>query len=153
MSADGFFDLESPKFFFGTVKHAVERLADAEQKRTEDLMYVLMGLTHLREWIAPGYSHTQPATTPEQRFYNEIYSLDSFKLIQALCNRSKHLKPTSVVTMTTHEPLFDDWHSVDDVCNFDLGPVTDYFVNGKNLLDVVHEVLSFYESRWFNGCK
>jgi len=113
-------------------------------------MYVIMGLTHLREWIAPGYSHEKPARTYEEVFYNEIYKLESFRLIQALCNHSKHMKSSPVVTSTTHVSMVDDWKDVDSVGNFDLGPVCDYSAAGRNLMVVIAEIISYYDRQWFS---
>jgi hypothetical protein len=88
----GIFDLKTSEEFFSTVLRVYDRYQQSNAKDVEDLLYVLMGLNHLREWIAPGYSNTTPPGRPEEIFYNEIWKTFSFRTINSLCNRTKHLK-------------------------------------------------------------
>lgn len=108
-----------------------------------------MGLNHLREWIAPDYDHKKPATNPCEVFYNTIYNEQSFKIINALCNRNKHLM-TDIKTSSVHNLPFDEWTDIDYVRDFDKGPATDYFVDDKNIIEVIDEVVKFYQTNWFD---
>src|SRR5712691_10155374 len=86
-----FFDVNSPAQFFRSLTRTAERLQNRKVKETDRLIYLIMGLVHLREWIAPGYDRQSRPSFPGEHFYNAIYELPDFKLLQALCNRSKHM--------------------------------------------------------------
>src|SRR3546814_16688684 len=77
-----------------------------------------MGLNHLREWIAPGYSFdNKKRLLPEPRndaqaFSKEIYECLEHKIVRELCNQTKHLGK-EIQTSTSHEALFDDVEDFD----------------------------------------
>ena len=62
----GFFDISSPDIF-QAIKKSINEL-DEKFKSTEKLMFIIMGLNHLREWIAPGYDHNKQAK-PRKKFF------------------------------------------------------------------------------------
>lgn len=146
---NGIFDLKTSEEFFNTILRIYGRYQQTTAKDIEDLLYVLMGLTHLREWIAPGYYHTTPAGRPEQVFYNEIWDIASFKIIKSLCNHTKHLTTIRETTSSLHDIPFDNWPDVDAVRDFDLGPASRYFVDGKDIIEIVDDVIAFYRAKWF----
>jgi hypothetical protein len=112
-------------------------------------MFVLMGLNHLREWIAPGYSHLSPAASDAERFYNQLFAFPEYGLIKSLCNHSKHLEakdgPISYVQVNS----IDSWPDLDSVANFDLGPPVAYFVGDRNVEDIISSVINYYREHWF----
>lgn len=144
------FDIESPDQLFYLLKLVAKRFTTAHTKRPEDLLLLVFGLTHLREWVAPDYSPKQRAVTSSERFFQEIFDLDEFKVLQALCNRSKHMCTTDSAMGALSGGPIDDWSDVDSVLNFDRGPTLAYFVDGRDMDDVVRTVVNFYEDRWFN---
>lgn len=150
VASEGFFDLESPELFFAAIRRAAAELAESPVKSTERLMFVVMGLNHLREWIAPGYHHTHPADTPNKVFFNRIYKLDAFLVIQGLCNRSKHLKEFDRPMSITGSLPVDEWPDVDSVANFNCGPVPGYAVDGRDVMEIIDEVIQFYLQHWFS---
>lgn len=95
MSKLDLFDLNKPTDLYRIilavygdyVKHPTEK----------DFLLLVLGFTHLREWIAEtGYDEIRekqkagkPLSEGEQ-FFTEIYDLPSFKVVQELCNRGKH---------------------------------------------------------------
>ena len=145
----GIFDLKTPEEFFSTVLRTYDRYQESNAKDVEDLLYVLMGLNHLREWIAPGYSHITPPGRLEEVFYNEIWNTSSFKIINSLCNRTKHLNTVCGTTSSSHDIPFDDWPDVDAVRHFDLGPASMYLVDGQDVAEIINDVIAFYRTRWF----
>ncbi len=145
----GIFDLKTADEFFSTVLRINDRYRQSKAKDVEDLLYVLMGLNHLREWIAPGYSYSDSPEIPEEVFYNEIWKTSSFKIINSLCNRTKHLKATHMVTSSSHDVPFDDWTDIDSVRNFDLGPSSKYLVDGRDVVEIINDVIAFYKTNWF----
>lgn len=66
----GFFDIASHEGFFRSLCRVANELSSAKARSTEQLLYLVMGTNHLRDWIAPGFGRrwTVPAT-PEQAFY------------------------------------------------------------------------------------
>jgi len=143
------FDIESPGQLFYLLKLVAERFTTAPAKRPEDMLLLVFGLTHLREWIAPDYSPKQQAVTPSEQFYQAIFNLQEFKTLLALCNRSKHMCATDRSMGTLHGTSIDDWPDVDSVLDFDRGPPCAYFVDGQDMDDLVQAVVNFYEDHWF----
>ena len=107
-----------------------------------------MGLNHLREWIAPAYDHRAAPKKPEEKFFQDIWDVPSFKIINAVCNRTKHMNPGPVTTSSYGIP-FDDWPDIDSVRDFDLGPVSGYFVDGRDFTRIIEDVIAFYRTKWF----
>jgi hypothetical protein len=149
--AAGIFDLNTPLDFFDSICRIFKRYKSSNTKEVEDLLYVIMGLNHLREWIAPGYD--EPKKNPPQNygevFYQAIWDTKSFKTINDICNRTKHLSRKCMEISTQYGIPVDDWPDVDAVRDFDLGPASDYFVDGRNVIDIIDEVVEFYERKWF----
>ena len=66
----GIFDLNTPQEFFNSICRILNRYKSSHAKDIEDLLYVLMGLNHLREWIAPHYDKMKPPKNPAEDFFN-----------------------------------------------------------------------------------
>jgi hypothetical protein len=115
----------------------------------EDLLYVLMGLNHLREWIAPRYDLKKQPSKPEESFSKEIYSFPSFTIVRSLCNRTKHMRNVSETTSSSHDIPFDDWTDIDAVMNFNHGPASKYLVDGRDVIEIIDDVIAFYRTKWF----
>ena len=49
------FDILTPVEFLYSIEQSFEKYKAEKQRNIASLLYVVMGLTHLREWIAPGY--------------------------------------------------------------------------------------------------
>jgi len=143
------FDIESPDHLFYLLKLIAKRFTTAPAKRPEDMLLLVFGLTHLREWITADYSPIQQAVTPSEQFYQSIFNLEEFKVLQALCNRSKHMCSTESAMGAIHRRPIDDWPDVDSVLDFDRGPPCAYFVDGRDMDDVVRTVVNFYDEHWF----
>ncbi|SDG53909.1 hypothetical protein SAMN05216571_11840 [Onishia taeanensis] len=148
-----FFDLKSPRALFLLLKQVEKRFGEKKNKRVEDLLLLVFGFTHLREWIAPGYSPKKKPHTPEEQFYCEIFEFPEFKILQQLCNQSKHMATSSSVRGAIHGSTLDEWEDLDSVQSMDCGPVLAYFIDGKNIEDVISAVRHFYERNWFELVK
>src|SRR5262245_1478059 len=116
-----FFTIDSAEQLFAILKVIAERFTQEPVKRVEDLLLLVFGLTHLREWIAPGYSPSHPPVSPEQTFYQTIHALEEFRILQGLCNRSKHMSLTTSSMGAQREAPIDDWRDTDSVLIFDRG--------------------------------
>lgn len=148
---NGIFDIKTSEAFFHSIKTSFDKYKKSKEKNIESLLYIIMGLNHLREWIAPGYNHEDPVAIMRKAFYNSIWSENSFQIIRCLCNRSKHLNETERNTSASHNRPFDEWTDINSVRDFDRGPATDYFVDDKNIIEVVDAVVKFYETNWFDN--
>lgn len=144
-----FFYIQSAEQLFYLLKTVANTFTSSEAKRMQDLLLLVFGLTHLREWIAPGFDPKRPPVTPGEQFFQDIYMLDEFKVLQALCNRSKHMSPTDSVMGTLHTLTIDEWPDVDSVSDFDLGSPTAYSVDDRDVDDVIQVAIKFYEDHWF----
>jgi hypothetical protein len=149
------FDIESPDQLFKLLKLVARRFTTAPAKCPEDMLLLVFGLTHLREWIAPDYSPREKPVpvTRSEKFYQAIFNLEEFKVLQGLCNRSKHMCATDSAMGTLHGGPIDDWPDVDSVSVFAHGPPRGYFVDGQDMDDIVQTVIKFYEDHWFHTVK
>ena len=143
------FDINSPDAFFRIIIRNANQLRDQTAKETDRLLFVIFGLNHLREWIAPGYRPGGSPTKENERFYESIYAYPSFQLINDICNHTKHLKPIGF-DQTGYGLEIDDWPDFDSVESFDDGPPTSYVIDGKDVLEAVGEVIQFYQQMWFD---
>lgn len=147
------FDLNDPHAFFHSIKYQLIQYEEETTRSTEDILYVIMGLNHLREWIAPDYKFDNTAKvwpapkTEAEAFSKRIYDTPEFKIVRSLCNQTKHPK-NKVLTSTLHGANIDDWKNWDAVVDFDLGPPTRHFVNGIPIEEILRPLVTEYES-WF----
>lgn len=144
-----FFDLESPEALFRLLTQVEKRFGERKNKRVEELLLLVFGFTHLREWIAPGYSSENVPQTPEERFYCEIFEVPEFNLLRHLRNRSKHMSASRSAHGALHGSTIDEWEDFDSVQSIDRGPALAYFVDGRDIEDVISTVRLFYERNWF----
>lgn len=145
-----FFNIESADQLFDLLKTVASRLANSDEKRTEDFLLLVFGLTHLREWIAPDYDWKElRPTTPEEHFFQDIYKFDEFKFLQALCNRSKHMCVTETAMGALYKSVKDPVSNLDSALKPDGRRLVGYFANGKDIEDVIRAVIKFYEDKWF----
>ena len=149
------FDISNAEGLFFLIKRTMKLFCEEEEKEAAELLFLIMALNHLREWIAPGYKPGRngewpPANTPEKRFSKNLYNnCYEFETIRNLCNKSKHLKQIPEHIHTENKPLFDDWANIDSVLDFDKGPATNYLVDGENIINIINTVIDFYKTEWF----
>ena len=94
MSTD-LFEIQSTKDLFNEIQLAVVEYHKVPTGRL--LLFLVFSLNHLREWIAES-SHEEICTkikskknlTTGEHFFREIWKLEEFKIVNELCNRSKH---------------------------------------------------------------
>lgn len=146
----GLFGINSPREMLGQIKIALHEYKRFPAKDAELVLFVLMGLNHLCEWIAPVMLRKSAPNDPRSKFYKDIHAIRDFLEVKDLCNRSKHLssaKPTSVEY--SGEVSFDDVHGLfDPYGDFDAGPPTQYNVDGADVVLLCERVLLYYDS-WF----
>lgn len=136
-----FFNIESAEQLFSLLKTVANRLTASHEKRTEDFLLLIFGLTHLREWIAPDYDWKRgPPATPEEHVFQDIWKFEEFEFLRKLCNRSKHMCVTDTAMAALHE---SNGHR----------RLAGYFADGKDVEDAIRSVIEFYEENWFSKRK
>lgn len=145
-----FYDIESAKDLFLLLKATARNFSASKGKSTKDLLFLVFGLTHLREWIAPGYDSNHLPTSPEEKFFQDIFKLKEFNILRELCNRSKHMDANVETTGALYGGTIDDAPDIDAITNFDRGAPLAYFVDGRDVEDVIPVVIRFYDEKWFN---
>lgn len=149
------FDIQTPNDYFYIIKNSIENYKMEKEKKIERLFFIINGLNHLREWIAPNYKlylkngKENLPKTEEEIFSKNIYNLSEFTTIREVCNGLKHLKSQNKKLKTFYNSNVDDWSDVDAILNVDLGSPSDYYVDDKNIIEIIEEVAKYYEDKWF----
>lgn len=146
-----FYDIDSADQLFRLLQRVAEDFSSMRGKRTQDLLLLVFGLTHLREWIAPDHDSRRLPQTPEDAFYEEIFKLEEFNILRLLCIRSKHMSQTVGVMGTLYGSRIDDSPDIDSIADFDRGAPIAYSVDERDMEDVIQTVIKFYEERWFRN--
>lgn len=149
------FSILDEKTFLDEIQLSIRRLDKNKTKSIADILFVVFGLNHLREWIAPGYgdkfkasNYTLKPAIPSEVFYQEIWRLPEFKIINTICNGTKHFKYAGNLG-AKHELSFDERPSVDDCASWDRGLPSDFTIDDKDALPILKVVADFYQSKWF----
>jgi hypothetical protein len=88
------FELEKPLDLFREIQAAAADYERAPSSRL--LLFLLFALNHLREWIADASLETLESRRKEgglkanEALFYDIWEMKEFRLINSLCNRSKH---------------------------------------------------------------
>ena len=139
------FDITRPDQFFIIIEQTFRDYQTADRvKSTKDILFVIMGLNHLREWIKKW-----PSAHPDANEFSDRLLKDTdYGMINSLCNGIKHIcqAPT---TSTIHDTTMDEWTNVDDVLDFDKGPPTAHFIENEPVEAVIQRVIDLYKE-WFN---
>lgn len=146
---NGIFNIHSAEEFYDSIRYALERYQKSPAKKVETLFFIVMGLNHLREWIAPDYNHKAEPTTPEEKFYNDIFYNKDFKTIKALSNGSKHLQAGPKTTYESGLPI-SEWPDMGSLKSISEGPPSAFYVKNEEISIILERVLNFYSARWFD---
>jgi len=139
-------DINSEEYFFAIIKNSFIKYKNEKNKSVELLLFIIMGLNHLNEWITPGYApftksgNINVPKTKYEQFSNDVYLTNEHRIIREICSKSKQMEP-SLNTSTSHTMSFDD---------VDNGPVTCYTVDGMDIEEIIEKLILFYQTRWFN---
>ena len=146
------FDFGNAKEFFASIERVNNRYRRGPAKSTEDLLYVIMGLNHLREWISPGYNPGRNRKWPtarnkSQEFSRIIYENQYFTIICSLCSLTKHVRQEieadAQFGLSIHE-----WPDVPAVAYFRLGPPKGHCVNVRQIEVIIDPIIDMY-NEWF----
>ncbi|KMO87173.1 hypothetical protein AB840_03825 [Megasphaera cerevisiae DSM 20462] len=157
------FDLFTAEDLFNEIKITFYKYKKEHNKDMCKLLFMIMGLNHLREWIAPGFHARNNAkgTTDAEKFYVDIYdntdedtNTSNFKIINELCNHSKHFNTLNKKTSCKYETM-DEWDDMDSIINFDRGSVSKCLVENKDgdmvdIIDIIERAILYYDANWFS---
>lgn len=148
----GFLNLDEPERLFRVLIRAFGRYEAEKTKRIDDVFLLVLGLSHLREWIAPGFKGQHEPRNPAERFSKVLYENESYRLVLQLANHAKHqFRDDRLTIKSVHYPRPESWTEFESASWDDNDDqVKDYFVNARNLSDVFDEVLCFCRDHWFS---
>jgi hypothetical protein len=151
--ASGFFEVRDDTDYFGILERVLDAQRVTQAKRTEDFLLLVLGLTHLREWIAPNYVRGNKPKNEAERFAAALLENEDYKLVKDLANHAKHQRRRALPeTQTTrYVELWDDRDTpIDSWLDADSGPPSAREYGGRDILDVFESVIRFYREHWFS---
>lgn len=144
------FNLNTSSDYFFYIDNAINSYKSKTNKSIQELFFIINGLNHLREWIAPDYNYENKPQNNNEIFFNNIWSLNEFRTINQLCNGTKHLKNTKLKTSAEFGLPLSKWDNVDSVLNFDDGPPSAFYVDSRDIIEIILVVHKYYKSEWFD---
>ncbi len=152
-TASGIFEIRDDHAFFAVVANTLTTYRSSNAKAPEQLLLLILGLAHLREWIAPEYRRGAIPKTCAERFVESLFEYPDYQTILLLANHAKHQRRQSLPdTQTTrHVEMFDDRDiPIDSWLDFDLGPASAHLYGERDLLEIFESVAAFYREHWFS---
>jgi hypothetical protein len=151
------FDINNAKGLFFLINRTMKDYCSKKEKDAVKLLFLIMALNHLREWIEPGYNKKDGkwpvANTLKKQFSKKVYMLPEFGTIRKLSNNTKHIISKPPNTDSEHGLPIDEWDDFDSVASFDNGPAIHYLVDGVNVINILDTVINFYKTEWFDKNK
>lgn len=150
------FDINTAEDLFFHIREALKSFSGNRGKNVRELLFLVMALNHLREWIAPGYKRDHKGVWPitngkNEEFFLDIWKLPEFKTINKLCNGTKHCIVKNPKTTDVEYGLpIDEWSDIDGVQDFDSGQPQRFEVDGVNVETVMKTVQEYYSKNWFD---
>ena len=152
-SASGFFEIRDNSDFFALLSNVLNEFCGTKAKKPEHLLLLVLGLAHLREWIASNYKRgTEPSTSAE-RFASMLFENPDYQTILLLANHAKHQRLTRLpeTQTTSFIESFDDRDTpIDSWIDFDDGPASAYSYGERDLEQLFLTVAALYRQHWFN---
>lgn len=144
------FGIQSPSHLLSEIETALAELRTLRGTTFRNVFFVLSGLNHLREWIAPGYKHKKPAKTAAERFSNLIHdTCPEWTIVNSLCNGLKHFDRMNHVTSDNASQRLADLHSLSGVTSLAHGHPQKFTVDGQDILEIFDATRKFYVENWF----
>lgn len=143
------YNLNTAEDLFSEIQDAFSEYSKPPSERT--FLFLIFSLNHLREWIAKSsYRELDKKIkkginlTPEEKIFYEIGNLKEFKIINEICNKTKH----HIITK--------DKYSTSKVQGFraGLGRCGDsldqeyFLINGQDSRNILLPIIRFYYE-WF----
>lgn len=149
----GFFDIRDDSAFFTIIVNTLDSYRATKTKRPADLLLLVLGLAHLREWVAPGYKRGSIPSNRAEHFVALLCEDPNYQTIWLLANHVKHQRrqtlPATQVTSFI-ETIDERDIPIDSWLDFDKGPASAYQYGDRDLEKVFEAVVSLYRDRWFS---
>lgn len=141
---NGLFELKNANDLFKKAQTDYESFCN--DPNDYDLFNLLTTLNHLREWIHPaGYTSyknkKKSEYTPEEKIHYQLYKNKNYKIINELCNNSKHFNDSGIGEKTE---ILNGFICGFNRCGDSLGQ-RNYLVEDKDLRDIIREVFLIYK--------
>lgn len=151
MSTIDLFEINEAKDLYAIILDAYSDYT--ENPSEKDFLLLAFGLTHLREWISESTASEICSKnrmgiplTPGEKFFESIYHIEAFKIVQKLCNRGKHFLSTDFSPTTakiTGRPV--------GIARLgDRENQEQFLINKKDSRDYFLELIQKYNS-WFSS--
>lgn len=149
------FDIKTPKQFLYSIRcryDTYRRPVVNGGRTTEDILYVIMGLYHLREWIArkEDKKYLPSCTEEARRFSDDLNGNSHYRKLRNVTNGTKHLKVSETVTSTVGGTTVDEWPNFDTVIDTDSGPPSEHFIDEVPVHVVIDSIIAKYQN-WFDS--
>lgn len=157
------FDVKTSEDYFYHIQRSIDKYKLDTSKNIERLFFIINGLNHLREWIAPNYqqfsyvckqdSKVKKVNEPKNEaeiFSKNIYDLSEYTIIREVCNGIKHLRKQRKTLETSYNLNVDAWPNFDDIQSVDAGAPSDFFVDSINIIEFIEKVTRYYDEKWFH---
>jgi hypothetical protein len=150
MNTVDLFDLNRPGDLYRIVLDTYKRyLAHPTEA---DFLFLVLGFTHMREWISESdrgqiadKKKAGATLTDGEQFFEEIYAMPEFRVIQELCNRGKHhITKGSAAKTSKAEGLRAGLARAGDKLD-----QTYFLIDGRDSRDYFIELVHKYNS-WFS---
>lgn len=144
------FDIKTPEEFFNTICTRFDRYQSPGGRDTADLLYVIMGLSHLRDWIAPNdWKKFRPGVPiGAQNFHGRIFDSTEFQKLLDITNGTKHLRVTETRTSVLGGSTVDEWQDFDAVLDVDFGDPTGHLIDDLPAEACIKPIIAIYRG-WF----
>jgi len=152
-TASGFFDIQDEHAFFTVVSNTLNVYRASNAKTPEQLLLLVLGLTHLREWIAPQYKRDSVPKNRAEQFVAKLLENPDYQTLLLLANHAKHQRRRNLpdTQTTTCVEMIDDRDTpIDSWLDFDKGPASAYIYGDRDLEEVFTNVTAFYHDHWFS---
>jgi hypothetical protein len=149
----GFFEIQDDVAFFSVLTTTLSSYRSTRAKMPDQLLLLVLGLAHLREWIAPGYKRGAVAKNAAENFVASLFEFSDYQTIHLLANHAKHQRRMALpeAQTTTCVEMVDDRDTpIDSWIDFDAGPASAHHYGNCDLSDVLERVASFYRDHWFS---
>lgn len=150
----GFFEIKDEHQFFSIIERTLESYQETRAKYPEQLLLLVLGLAHLREWIAPDYKKGSTPKCNAEIFSANLLENHDYQKILALANHTKHQRRPTLPHESKSEfidPIDDRDIPIDSWMDFDSGPASKHYYDNKDVLEYFISITSLYEDYLFSS--
>lgn len=144
------FELDGPQALFTEIQSAITEYHQEPNSRL--FLFLVFGLNHLREWIAQSSyeelgkkKKTNTPLTATEAFYFALWEVEEFRIINSLCNRSKHFN----IRCGEHRTSISFGSTCESPCEDSLDQKY-YWINDIDSRDIFARVIREYY-QWFRS--